>query len=680
MARDIASPRLSEPASRPAAVRREGMLVSDLTTCSSSTGLTISVIIPLYNGASFITSALDSVFAQTMQPLEVIVVNDGSTDDGPDIVARYGTFHRLTLLHGNNGGQSAARNRGIAQSQGELIALLDQDDVWYPEHLELLSRPFLDDKIQPLGWTYSNLDEIAEDNRLRMRGVLTASPGMHPKTDLQKCLREDMFILPSASIVSRAAFDAVGGFDEELCGYEDDDLFIRLFAAGYRNVYLKQPLGQWRVYARSTSFTPRIASSRRLYARKLLRLFPDEPILSRFYARDLIAPRFLRQAVETARIALRLGDRQMIDTCLEDISLLERYISPDQKLLPIRQDVLITAIVPLYNGAPYIRESLQSILDQDLVPDEIIVVDDGSTDGGSDIVMEMARHHPIRLLRKENGGQSSARNLGVDHANGDLIAFLDQDDVWYPNHLSELVKPFLETRSVELGWAYSDMDEINEAGEMMIHNLLVSTRSPHPKTDLVSCLRQDMFVLPSASLISRKVFRSVGGFDERLSGYEDDDLFLRIFLAGYANAYLPTSLSKWRIYQTSSSYSQRMAVSRAIYARKLINRFPDDDVADRFHVRDFIAPRFLWSISGEFRKATLRGTKDQQATELANLWFISRHMRLLYRLPLQTFILPALYLPPVAHFAMRYRNALYKILRCLFFRPSPAGAGRFRSA
>jgi GT2 family glycosyltransferase len=278
----------------------------------------------------------------------------------------------------------------------------------------------------------------------------------------------------------------------------------------------------------------------------------------------------------------------------------------------------------------------------------------------------MAKRHPIRLLRKENGGQSSARNLGADHAHGDLIAFLDQDDVWYPDHLSELVKPFLETRAVELGWTYSNLDETNEAGEMITHDFLKPLDSAHPKRDLASCISRDMFVLPSASLISRRAFGSVGGFDERLSGYEDDDFFLRMFLAGFDNVFIPASLSKWRIYQASTSYSQNMALSRAIYARKLINRFPDDRDMSRYYVRDLIAPRFFRAMMGEFRKATLKGTNDQQATALANLEFITRHLRLSERFLLQTFLLPAFRIPPMARLILRHRIGLYKIVRRFF--------------
>src|SRR5882724_4095714 len=114
----------------------------------------------------------------------------------------------------------------------------------------------------------------------------------------------------------------------------------------------------------------------------------------------------------------------------------------------------ISAVIPLYNGEKYIEQALHSVLSQTLAPADIIVVDDGSTDGGAAIVEKMAALHPIRLLCKENGGQSSARNLGIAHSGGDLIALLDQDDLWYPNHLEELVKPFLEPRSKQLGWVY----------------------------------------------------------------------------------------------------------------------------------------------------------------------------------------------------------------------------------
>src|SRR5690242_19930414 len=116
--------------------------------------LSVAAIIPLYNGARWIGPCLDSVFAQTHPPAEIIVVDDGSTDDGAQIVealARQGD--RLRLLRKQNGGQSAARNVGIRAARSPLLALLDQDDIWHPRHLEELLHPFATDPT--LGWTFS---------------------------------------------------------------------------------------------------------------------------------------------------------------------------------------------------------------------------------------------------------------------------------------------------------------------------------------------------------------------------------------------------------------------------------------------------------------------------------------------------------------------------------------------
>jgi glycosyltransferase involved in cell wall biosynthesis len=263
----------------------------------------------------------------------------------------------------------------------------------------------------------------------------------------------------------------------------------------------------------------------------------------------------------------------------------------------------IAAIIPLYNGARFIRQSLTSVLSQTRPADEIIVVDDGSTDDGPAIVEGMAAKHPIRLLRKPNGGQSSARNFGVAHATSELIGLLDQDDAWYSNHLRRLEEPFLaQPEGAPLGFVYSNMDRVGADGTMERHSFLddiprlVVISPEHPKRSLVWCLRTDMFVLPSASLILRDAFDAVGGFDESLIGYEDDDLFLRLFAAGYDNVYLPERLHRWRIANDSCSYSPLMARSRIAYAKKLIRNYPE-------YARDHLVPRFVPQVLGECSRA-----------------------------------------------------------------------------
>ena len=89
----------------------------------------IAVIIPLFNGVSYIEYALQSVFRQTLLPTEIIVVNDGSTDNSVDIIERFAKVHPIKLLHTSNRGQSEVRNVGVRESESELIAFLDQDDI-----------------------------------------------------------------------------------------------------------------------------------------------------------------------------------------------------------------------------------------------------------------------------------------------------------------------------------------------------------------------------------------------------------------------------------------------------------------------------------------------------------------------------------------------------------------------
>jgi glycosyltransferase involved in cell wall biosynthesis len=238
------------------------------------------------------------------------------------------------------------------------------------------------------------------------------------------------------------------------------------------------------------------------------------------------------------------------------------------------QDASVAAIIPLYNGARWIRSCLNSVFAQTHPPSEIIVVDDGSTDDGAQVVEALARQEDrIRLLRKANGGQSSARNLGVTAARSNLIALLDQDDLWLPRHLEELIRPF--RANPKLGWSFSDVDAIDENGEVIQRKLLHVRSLNHQRTSITEGLSRDMCILPSATVISREAFNAVGGFDERLSGYEDDDLYIRILAAGYGNTFIDIPLLQWRFHGARSSYTPRMIGSRLIYLQKLLTAYPD---------------------------------------------------------------------------------------------------------
>jgi glycosyltransferase involved in cell wall biosynthesis len=291
----------------------------------------------------------------------------------------------------------------------------------------------------------------------------------------------------------------------------------------------------------------------------------------------------------------------------------------------------VVAVIPLYNGAKYIELAVRSVLSQSVAVAEIVIVDDGSTDDGPAIVKRLAEVNPIRFIHKPNGGQASARNVGIAESKSSLIALLDQDDVWYPEHVETLIHPFLKTPHARLGWTYSDLDQVDEAGNMLVHNLLTAEAAFHPKRDLYSCLRTDMHILPSASLISRSAFESVGGFDERLCGYEDDDLFLRMFRRGYESVYFGEASTQFRSHSGSTSYSPRIAASRIAYFRKLVEEFPDDEFREVCFRRDLLAPRFLRLIVSDYSRNVRLGNRDAMRQNVEDLSELTPHLRVRQR-------------------------------------------------
>lgn len=246
------------------------------------------------------------------------------------------------------------------------------------------------------------------------------------------------------------------------------------------------------------------------------------------------------------------------------------------------------------------------MLAQSLPPWELVVVDDGSTDGSLDELAGLEpAPFPIRVVRQANAGQSAARNAAARIATGEYLAFLDQDDHWHPRHLEELVAEL--AADPEAGWAYCDFDEIDLAGNLVTREFLRTMGLATPKRTIYECVAGDLMVLPSASLLRLDAFRQAGGFDEALSGYEDDDLFVRFFRLGWKSVFVPRPLLRFRIHASGSSASPRFLESRVRYAAKLLEILPDDPRMFRYYVSDGVAPRFfLTSLDDYVRSCSVR--------------------------------------------------------------------------
>lgn len=180
----------------------------------------VSVIIPTFNRSRWVLEAVNSVLHQTLKPREILVVDDGSTDDTADVLSSYGDAIRVLHLKENRG-VSAARNRGIEAAVSRYIAFLDSDDLWLPRKLEaqmghVLQHPEI---------------RIHQTDEIWIRNGVRVNPGKrHRKPEgwifepsLHLCL-----ISPSAVLIERRLFDDVGLFDERYPACEDYDLWLRI--------------------------------------------------------------------------------------------------------------------------------------------------------------------------------------------------------------------------------------------------------------------------------------------------------------------------------------------------------------------------------------------------------------------------------------------------------------------
>jgi glycosyltransferase involved in cell wall biosynthesis len=424
-------------------------------------GPRVSVVIPAYNRADLLPRAVDSALAQTVDDIEVIVVDDGSTDDTLAVLERYDDDRLCVLEHGTNRGVSAARNTGIESAAGEYVAFLDSDDYWRPGKLAAqLSAldgrsggwiaAYCDsdrDGTTRLGWVRDTLED-------RVRALSTPTGPVEGGTDLaaEILLMRLEFGPGSTLLVERSALEAVGGFDESLAIYEDWDLAIRLLSVG-KLAHVDDTLAVTSDTGDYDADSYRDAKRRWLAKHdELVATLRSEGIdvvdLQRFalagaYLREgrfVRAGSHLSTADATPGRLLRLcwwsllgiaglfggGDRKAGSAD----ALPESTASEDGGPTGARADAgegptgpTVSVVVPYsaeYTPPEMLDEAKRTVAAQ-TVDTELIVVDDVDT------------------------GPADARNAGLERADTRYVAFLDADDLWAPDKLARQLDRMGET-------------------------------------------------------------------------------------------------------------------------------------------------------------------------------------------------------------------------------------------
>jgi hypothetical protein len=208
----------------------------------------VSVVIPTFNHAAYLPDAIDSVLTQSFSDLEVIVVDDGSTDETPEVVRRF-TDGRVRNLRQENRGLSAARNAGIAASRGSLVALLDADDLYEPHFLQVMVGVL--DEHRDAGAAYCGYRFVDRENRALQR----AESRVVPPERFADVLLEGNFLVPASVVARRASYEAVGPFDSSLRACEDWDMWLRM-SRRFTFVGTSLRLVRYRLLSQSMSSVP----------------------------------------------------------------------------------------------------------------------------------------------------------------------------------------------------------------------------------------------------------------------------------------------------------------------------------------------------------------------------------------------------------------------------------------
>ena len=232
-------------------------------THAGPAGPLVSVVIPAFNGERLIGRTIESALAQTYSNVEIIVVDDGSTDATQEVVRRFGD--RVRYLRQPNQGGAAARNQGISAARGDWVAFLDQDDLWLPEKLERQAAVFLEEPSTVVCFTrWSHIDDqgkpmthgsTAERDRLldsvsRQAKPLGRGAVLLPEKPFTEALVKRCLVNSCSGVIARkSVLMEVGGFDAGLRGPDDWDLWMRL-AVRYSFAYIPEALYQYRHHAR----------------------------------------------------------------------------------------------------------------------------------------------------------------------------------------------------------------------------------------------------------------------------------------------------------------------------------------------------------------------------------------------------------------------------------------------
>lgn len=514
----------------------------------------VSIIIPYYNQGRYLQSAVQSCLAACSSEIEVIIVDDGSTEGHANhyLANAQKLGSNVRTLRKANGGLSSARNTGIANASGDFIQLLDCDDVLVPGKIDYQIQQFLanpEAKVSVSGYYTSNdwLWQLKDESQSIIR---------YPFVDEAFLFHwERGFSIPIHSgLFHRSVFKTIS-FNEDLYGKEDW-IFWTTLAGDYPGKFL---------------YCPVIGAVYRLHQQGMTRAVDRmgeswinaAEILGRRFSSNY--PQFLDSAKhwhQTFYNSARLQKRE--ERCLKpqnkEITTFFEATTTRPKASLISESrqpsaaCKISFIVPVFNHKEYLSQCIQSILEQSIEEDiEIIAIDDRSTESGIVDALKEIKSERVRYCIYQNDanyGISVTQNLAAELAHGRYIAFVDCDDFLSRDAL-EAILEVIDSRDDD--YIFTDRNHVDSTGKLIEVAKYGGYSWLRPSGSIEDDLMLGM-VASHLKVIKKESYISVGGSDTEYSGIQDWELALR-FIGKGSFHYIPLPIYNHRIHNGSVSTS-----------------------------------------------------------------------------------------------------------------------------
>lgn len=427
----------------------------------------ISVIIPVYNAEKYLRQCLDSVINQTLQDIEIICVDDGSTDNSLNILQEYKkNDSRLYIICQQNQYAGVARNNGMARAKGEYLLFLDADDFFELSMLEKLYRKItlydadivmceanmydsISKKFSPMSW-------VLEKMYLPRQDVFNSS-------DIPNHIFQLTVGVPWNILFKKSFIDKLG--IKFLSTQRANDIYFIFVSLALANsiTVIKEELVHYRINTGTnlqsakekspTDFLQGLTGIKNQLIKHNKYLELKRSFINRVMTASMHTFSTIKQSAQAYQILFDL----FMTKYLVEFDLLNKpkdyfYNKTYYKIFEtLLQEIIQTKmtenqfdkpefsiIIPVYNSEMYLRDCLDSILEQSFKYFEVICVDDGSTDNSRKILMEYAKKdNRVKVICQKNQYAGVARNNGIAHSQGDYIVFLDSDDLLTNNALKD---------------------------------------------------------------------------------------------------------------------------------------------------------------------------------------------------------------------------------------------------